>query len=147
VHAAVVANATTGAISNPGTGSPNRLLFSPPGGATPPPPPPPPPPPECGGTTYTGSLSASNTSDVHPNGTYYQSTASGVHRGCLSGPAGTDFDLVLFRWNGFAWAQVAISDGPTSTERIDYNGTPGFYYWRIQRFSGSGSYTFQLTRP
>ncbi len=48
------ANATLNKITNPGTGSPNRLLFV---GAGSPPPPPPPPPPSCApvtnGTNYT----------------------------------------------------------------------------------------------
>src|SRR5690606_11650576 len=39
----MVADATTGVVGNPGTGSPNRLLFVNNGGGTPPPPPPPPP--------------------------------------------------------------------------------------------------------
>jgi aqualysin 1 len=39
---ALVDNATTGKVSNPGTGSPNRLLYSLFGAAPPPPPPPPP---------------------------------------------------------------------------------------------------------
>ena len=40
VRDAMVANATTGVVGNPGTGSPNRLLFTDPDGSTPPPPPP-----------------------------------------------------------------------------------------------------------
>jgi subtilisin family serine protease len=44
VTQALVNNSTSGKVSNPGTGSPNRLLYSIFGGAPPPPPPPPPPP-------------------------------------------------------------------------------------------------------
>jgi serine protease len=47
------------------------------------------------GQTYTGSLSGTGASQYQPNGTYYYSAVAGVHRGCLEGPAGTDFDLFL----------------------------------------------------
>ncbi len=138
---AIVGAATTGVVTSTGSGSPNRLLFSTPG-ATPPPPPPP-----CAATTYTGSLSGTGASQIQPDGTYYQSSTSGTHKGCLTGPSGTDFDLYLLRWSGSAWVQVASSLGSTSTETISYSGTPGYYYWRIYSYSGSGSYTFQMTKP
>ena len=85
--------------------------------------------------------------DIQPNGNYYYSTTSGLHKGCLKGPAGPDFDLFLYRWNGSGWAIVARSEGATATETISYNGTPGYYYWRVLAYSCSGSYTFELTRP
>ena len=47
----------------------------------------------------TGSLSSGG-SAYQPNGSYYYSSASGAHRGCLDGPSGTDFDLYLQKWNG-----------------------------------------------
>jgi subtilisin family serine protease len=34
-------------------------------------------------------------SGVHPSGTYFYSSSSGTHRGCVRGPSGTDFDLYL----------------------------------------------------
>jgi hypothetical protein len=97
-------------------------------------------------TLYTGSLSGSGASQVQPNGTYYFSSA-GTHRGWLEGPSGTDFDLRLFRWNGSSWVQVASSLSSTSSEHISYNGSSGYYYWRISSWSGSGSYNFWLQRP
>ncbi len=103
--------------------------------------------PCTGCTHYTGSLSGSGDSDIHPNGTYYNSAVSGVHEGWLTGPAGTDFDLRLYRWNGSSWVQVATSLGSTSTEHIAYNGTAGYYYWKIESYSGSGSYDFWLKKP
>ena len=45
VAQALVGGSTAGRVTNPGTGSPNRLLYSLVGAATQPPPPPPPPPP------------------------------------------------------------------------------------------------------
>jgi subtilisin family serine protease len=143
VRDAIVNTATTGVVTNPGTGSPNRLVYSLLNGGSPPPPPP--PPPACN-ETYTGTLSGTGDADVHPNGTYFQAPA-GTHLGCLTGPSGADFDLYLYRWNGFSWSIVARSEGFTSTENITYNGTSGYYYWRVYSYSGSGSYTLKIKRP
>jgi subtilisin family serine protease len=142
----LVNTATPGKVTNPGTGSPNRLLYTLGGVA----PPPPPPPTGCVGfpENYAGSLSGTNDADIHPNGNYYYSSVSGTHRACLRGPAsGADFDLALYRWNGFSWSRVAISQGITSNEDISYSGTAGYYYWRVYSYSGSGSYTFGMQRP
>ena len=144
VRDAIVNSATTGVLTSIGSGSPNRLLYSLLGGSAPPPP----PPPGCAlQQTFTGTLSGTGDADIHPNGTYYQSTASGLHRGCLTGPSTADFDLALYRWNGFSWSRVAVSQGTTSTEEINYNGTAGYYYWRIYSYTGSGNYAFTMQRP
>lgn len=97
------------------------------------------------GTLYTGTLSSGG-SQVQPNGTYYYSGA-GTHIGCLDGPSGADFDLRLYRWNGWNWSQVASGLTSSADELVTYNGTSGYYYWRIESYSGSGSYEFRLTRP
>ena len=108
VNSAIVSSATTGMVTNPGTGSPNRLLYSDPGGT----PPPPPPPTGCSSLpeTATGSLGYAGDLDYHPgpNG-YYYSSISGTHVGCLDGPSGVDFDLYLEKWNGSSWVVVAQS--------------------------------------
>ena len=142
VRDTIVNAATTGVVTSPGSGSPNRLLYSPLSAS-----PPPPPPASCGATTYSGTLTGPGDADIQPNGTYYYSSTSGTHKGCLKGPSGPDFDLYLYRWNGSSWSQVASSLGTTATETITYSGTPGYYYWRILAYSGSGSYTFELTKP
>lgn len=119
-----------------------------PGGGTPTPTPTATPTPSnCGGGTYTGNMSGTGDSEIEPNGTYYQSTSSGVHSATLTGPGGTDFDLRLYRWNGFSWGVVRSSLGPTSSESISYNGSPGYYYWRINSYSGSGNFTLCTNRP
>jgi serine protease len=97
--------------------------------------------------SFTGTLSGTGDSDIHPNGTWYFSSVAGVHRGWLRGPANADFDLYLQRWNGFSWVTVARSESVTSDEQIAYNGTQGYYRWRVLSFSGSGAYTFWLQRP
>jgi serine protease len=96
---------------------------------------------------FTGTLSGTGDSDYHPNGTWYFSIASGTHRSWLKGPAGTDFDLYLYKWNGFSWVIVARSESVTSEEQIAYNGTQGYYRLRVYSFSGSGNYTLWTQHP
>ncbi|HET7845771.1 MAG TPA: S8 family serine peptidase [Xanthomonadales bacterium] len=95
---------------------------------------------------YTGTIGTSGASQYQPNGSYYQAVA-GVHRGYLRGPAGTDFDLYLQRWNGFGWSNVASGTSTSNNEDVTYNGTAGYYRWRIHAYSGTGSYNFWLDPP
>jgi subtilisin family serine protease len=145
VASAVIDSATPNVVTNPGPGSPNRLLFA---GLTPPPPPPaaPPPPPASCGSAYSGTLREGGTA-VQPDGTYYQSTTNGLHKGCLTGPANANFDLYLYRWNGSTWVAVAGATRSVSTETVSYTGPAGYYHWRVVASRGSGSYTLQMTRP
>ena len=99
----------------------------------------------CTGTQYQGSLSGPGATQAQPNGSYYQTTGTKTHKGCLTGPGGTDFDLYLYKWNGSAWAQVAKSEGETSSEAISYVGTAGYYTYDVSSYSGAGSYTLTLS--
>ena len=133
-------SATAGKVTNAGTGSPNRLLYSLLAA--------PPAPAGCGlAQSYSGSLSATGASAIQPNGTYYRSTTSGTHRGCLRGPSTADFDLYLDKYVSSRWTQVARAAGSTSNEDVAYSGTAGTYRWRVVSYAGSGSYTFGLSRP
>lgn len=111
-------------------------------------PPPPPPPTGCTGYefTATGSLSGGG-SAYQPNGSYYYSAGSGAHLGCLDGPNGTDFDLYLQKWNGWGWSVVAQGITANPDETVSYNGTAGYYRWRVHAYSGSGSYSLGYTNP
>ncbi|MCA1635544.1 MAG: S8 family peptidase [Acidobacteria bacterium] len=140
----IVNTATTGKVTGAGTGSPNRLLYSllttgGGGGA----------PSACtGGTLATGTLTFTGDYDYHPGGSYYYSSLSGYHKGCLVGPtSGADFDLYLQKWNGSAWVIVASSESATSSETISYFGSSGYYRWQIYSYSGTGSYNFWSLKP
>ena len=100
-----------------------------------------------GFTEYSDSLSGTGNSDYQPDGSWYLSNSSGTHAGTLAGAAGTDFDLYVQKWNGSRWSNVGSSTSASSTESISYNGTSGYYRWRIYSYSGSGAYTFCLSNP
>ncbi|MER7761773.1 M4 family metallopeptidase [Streptomyces sp. NPDC097619] len=106
------------------------------------------PPTGCAGSefTYQGTLAAGQV-QAQPDGSYYYSTASGRHVGCLRGPATADYDLYLQKWNGSAWVDVAVSGDADASEDISYNGTAGYYRYLVHAYSGSGSYTLGLTNP
>jgi streptogrisin C len=107
-----------------------------------------PPPTGCSGyqQTFSGSLTSGG-SAYQPNNSYYQSTVSGTHSGCLDGPNGVDFDLYLQKWNGSAWVNVASGTSSNPDETITYSGTSGYYRYRVYAYSGSGSYTLGLSKP
>jgi subtilase family serine protease len=99
-----------------------------------------------GYTSFTGSITSG--SDVfEPNNTYYVTTTTGTQSGILSGPAGKDYDLYLYKWNGSAWRVVASSTGTTDNETINYSGTAGDYEWDIFAYSGSGTFQFCMKHP
>ena len=142
VSSAITSTATPNVLSNVGTGSPNRLLYSgltaPGGGGA-----------SCASPTQTvtGSLSGTGVSAYQPSSSGYATTVSGTHLGCLTGPSGVDFDLYLQKLSGSTWTTVASSLGTTATENITYSGTAGSYRWRVYAYSGSGSYTLAMVRP
>ncbi len=112
-------------------------------------PPPPPPPSTCSSypNVYTGSLSSGGVA-YQPNGSYYYSSTSRTHTGCLDATStSVDFDLYLQKWNGSAWATVRSSTSSGPDETLSYAGTAGYYRFAVHAYSGSSSYTLgiQLT--
>ncbi len=99
----------------------------------------------CSGDTYTGSLSNGGYA-YEPNGTYYYS-GSGTHEGTLDGPGSADFDLYLYKWSGGRWRQVDSGTSSNSHEEVTYSGSSGYYLWKVDSYSGSGSYTLCLDTP
>ena len=101
-----------------------------------------------GCTTYSGTLSTAQ-AEQQPNGTYYLSTASGTHKGILTGPSGTDFDLRLYKWNGTDRYWYVVGSGITysSNETVSVYGSAGYYTWVVNAYSGSGSYSLCISHP
>ncbi len=65
----------------------------------------------------------------------------------VGGPAGVDFDLYLWKWNGSSWVTVAQGTSSAPDEDVSYNGTAGYYVWRVESYSGGGNYAFGMQRP
>lgn len=99
----------------------------------------------AGYTSYTGSLSSG--ASVYAPSTSGFAAIAGLHSGRLTGPSSADFDLSLQRRNGSSWSTVAVSQGATSTESIDYNGSANTYRWRVLAYSGSGAYRLCVKTP
>ena len=102
-----------------------------------------------GAVTVQGTLSGAGASVNYPSGGngYHQSTSGGSFQLKLTGPAGTDFDLYLYKWNGSAWSVVAKSEGSASSESISHAGTAGYYYAQVKSYAGSGAFTLSYTFP
>jgi hypothetical protein len=96
---------------------------------------------------HTNYLTGTGVIHYQPCGTYYYDRDGGVQNGYLRGPAGTDFDLYLWRWDGASWVQVASATSISSSENISYNGAAGWYLWRISSYSGAGTYHFWDNHP
>jgi subtilisin family serine protease len=143
VASAITSTATPNVLSNVGTGSPNKLVYA---GLT---------APTTGGAscanptaTYTGTFTATGTSQDKPSSTGYTTTASGAHLGCLTGASGSNFDLHLQKKSSSGtWTTVVTSKGATSTENITYSGTAGTYRWKVYARTGKGTYTLVTARP
>jgi aqualysin 1 len=143
VSAALTGSATPNVVANPGSGSPNLLLFTNPAPAgTPEPTPTATATPAACDPAFTGTLSGTGASLYSPG---CQAASAYVHRGVLSGPAGVDFDLYLQKLNGSTWTTVASGLGSTASETVTYNGTPGMYRWRVYSYRGSGTFALQIT--
>lgn len=150
VAEAITTQATPGVVGSAGSGSPNRLLYADFSASPPPPPPPPVPPSTCDAypSVFSGTLSGKGSVAYHPNGDGFTTSSSGVHKGCLDGPDGSDFDLYLQRRSVLgSWQNVASGTSGAPEEAVTYTGSAGTYRWRVVSYSGSGSYTFGMQRP
>ena len=58
-----------------------------------------------GCTSCSGTLSGTGANSYQPSSSGYVSIGERHAHGKLTGPAGTDFDLYLQKWNGSSWAQ------------------------------------------
>ncbi|RLK55317.1 trypsin-like serine peptidase [Actinokineospora cianjurensis] len=122
----------TGATTAPAT-----YTLTVPGGQTP-----------CQGmkVTKTGTLST-GASQYQPDGSFFQTTVTGPHKACLTGPTSANFDLYLQKWNGSTWPTVAQATTSGSSETLSYNGTAGYYRYQVKSVTGSGQYTLGYTAP
>jgi hypothetical protein len=100
----------------------------------------------CDTATVTGNVSERDNPSVVA--VSFRISVPGQITGCLTGPAGTDFDLYLEYYGGSGWTTVAGSAGLTSTETITYNATAlDRYRFVVVAYSGSGTYTLKYGKP
>lgn len=97
--------------------------------------------------TQSGTLAAGETAYAPETAPGTVQTGPGKFTVKLSGAAGANFDLGLYKWDGSAWAKVAESKGPRAKETIRYEGGPGWYYVQVDAVSGSGDYSLSYTFP
>ncbi len=96
---------------------------------------------------YGGNLAPGQTVD-QPSVEGYQASVEGRHWGRLVYSNAVDFDLELHsRDKQGAWVKVAGSDDDEPRGVVSFQGPPGEYKWQVISISGSGDYSFLLSRP
>ena len=131
VKNAIISNATSSAVIDPGPASPNILLYSLLES---------PPPSGCSGTTYAGTIQSGRSA--------YQSNSNGFGAGTgefdgsLNVPAGAVFNLTLEKKSKNRWSAVS-----TSGSSVSYGGRTGTYRWRIDAVSAGGDYSLCSVTP
>lgn len=102
--------------------------------------------PPGGGSTQSGTLTHGGSVGVPSSPGYFQG-GNGAYQATLGGSQGTNFDLFLYRWNGFNWSLVAQSRRAGSSESISYNGGAGYYAFVVGSVYGNGQYTVNYSYP
>ena len=109
--------------------------------------------------TLTGTMGQTGGSQAFPTNTYGSSygdewffTEGGRVAGCLTGPAGTDFDLRLEMYNGYrdgqhTWITAASSLSGTSTEEINVSVGYGVYRFVVDSYRGAGAFQLVIDTP
>ena len=148
VTQALVNNATTGRVSNPGTGSPNRLLYSLFGAAPPPPPPP-------GGELVVNGGFEGSASPWTLSGNAYWSTGGYPHSGTgytvvgfYNNASGTEYQTVSIPSNHAAnytfWLNITSDEsGSTIYDRlfVEVRSTSGTLLGTLATYSNANETT------
>ena len=161
VTQAIVNNSTAGKVTNPGTGSPNRLLFSvigrepPPPPPTPhPPPPPPPPPPTPAAELIVNGFEGSaapwtlSGSAFHSTGAYPHSGTGYSILGTTNNASGAEYQTVSIPATAAAnytfWLNITSSEsGPTIYDRlfVEVRSTGGALLGTLATYSNADETT------
>jgi subtilisin family serine protease len=133
----LVQQATPGAVTEAGTGSPNLFLFSlfDTGGSG-----------TCPGTNFGGTLPGSGSTDFQSSSAGFAG-GRGRYSGSLRIPDGVLFNLALEKKQGNQWSRIASSSGSPTEQSITYKGRSGTYRWTITSVSGSGNYSLCAENP
>jgi trypsin len=96
-----------------------------------------------GSSAYRGTLQ-SGANNFQPNTGF--SYAGGGLRAKLMGPQSSNFNLSLQKKDGNTWQTVASSNGPSSSETVQYTAASGTYRWRVSSVNGSGAFILTETK-
>ncbi len=99
------------------------------------------------GVTQSGTLASGGSANAPGASPGWLQAGAGNFSLRLTGPAGANFQLYLYKYLAGGWTQVAAGTGATATESISYNGTAGYYYAKVTSASGGGAYTLVYNFP
>ena len=146
VASTLTAYATANKVTNAGSGSPNRLLYSLLGTVVTPPPPPPPPTGCALAFTFNGSLAGTNASAIHPNVVHLERRRPTR----LPARAGHGRLRPVPREAQHMGDQL-VDRRPRGGRHVQrghfLHRHVGTYRWRVKSFSGSGAYQFAYSKP
>jgi len=130
----IISNATTNVVTNPGAGSPNRLLYIPKGIT-------------C---NYTGGyLSGAYIYNYYPNSTGFDSGGGKFTADVTSAAPYTSIFLEKYENGGWGYVAAFYNNQYPGTYNptINYIGSPGTYRWKLYSQYGSGNYTLNVCNP
>jgi len=134
---ALSAGSTVGMISDVGTGSANRLLYSGFAGSG---------TGSCASPLVTGTLATAGSFEYQTGASGFAGGA-GTYNGRITAPSDAAFALRLEKKSkSSTWSTVAAGSG-SSASQLTYKGRAGTYRWRIDSLSGSGNYALCAVAP
>ena len=153
VSQALVSNSTPNKVTSPGTGSPNRLLYSLFGGTAPPPPPPPPPPP--GNELVVNGGFEGSSSPWALSGNAYWSTGAYPHSGtgysilgAYNSASGSEYQTVSIPSSAAGtytfWLNVTTNEsGPTPYDYlyVEVRSTSGALFSTLATYTNANATT------
>ncbi len=101
----------------------------------------------CPSCNVLAAVIAEGDSIFPQGGSGYKVDRAGEHWAHLEGPSDSDFDLILWWWNGSEWISVASGISPFSEETVAFQGEAGLYRWEVRSASGEGAFVLSLAHP
>jgi vibriolysin len=81
-------------------------------------------------------------------GSSYSTVTSNKHTAHLFGPAGSNYDLYLERYDSGVWNVVASGTTSSTNEIVTYSGSSGQQYrWRVTSVTGTGTFNLYTNTP
>lgn len=126
---------TNGMVSDPGAGSPNRILFLGSDNSQP-----------CFGTGFSGVLLAKGAVNYHSGPEGYRS-GGGTFSGLISTSGNHQVKFALEKKIGTRWRTVVDTETQNSAGQISTFAKSGYYRWAVTSISGAVSYSVCSNSP